>query len=164
MGVAKTLKNYLRRNGVEFDLVKHAYAEGSFNTAKVAHINSLHFAKGVVFRDEDLHYTMCVLPAQNKVRRHTLNEIFGRHFVMAEEEELDDLFNDCDHGAIPAMGQAYGMSVIWDDELLQADTLYIEAGDHQHLIRISSDQFQRLMGDSMHEHFSATKPTLVNVI
>jgi Ala-tRNA(Pro) deacylase len=160
MGIAITLKNYLDAQEVEYDLLTHDYSEGSFDTARAAHIDSLALAKGVVFRDEDRHYTMCVLPAQNKVRRLTLNEIFDRHLMLADEEELDDLFNDCQHGAVPALGQAYGMSVIWDDEILDADDVYIEAGDHQHLIHIKRDQFSKLMGDKMHDHFSRTRPTL----
>lgn len=162
MGIAITLKNYLDQQQVDFDLLEHDYSEGSFDTARAAHIDSLTLAKGVVFRDEDMHYTMCILPSQNKVRRLTLNEIFDRHLMLAEEEELDELFKDCQHGAIPALGQAYGMSVIWDDELLQAPDIYLEAGDHEHLIHIKQSQFGKLMNDKMHDHFSRTRPTLVS--
>ena len=160
MGIAITVENYLNTNQVDFDLLSHDYSEGSFSTVRADHIDSLTLAKAVVFRDEDRHYTMCVLPAQNKVRRLTLNGIFDRHLMLADEDELDELFNDCQHGAIPALGQAYGMSVIWDDELLEAEDIYLEAGDHEHLIHIDSSQFSKLMNDNMHEHFSRTRPTL----
>lgn len=164
MGIAITLKNYLEAQQVEFDLLEHDYSEGSFNTVRIAHIDSLTLAKGVVFRDEDMHYTMCVLPAQNKVRRFTLNGIFDRHLMMADEDELEDIFQDCQPGAIPALGQAYGMSVIWDDDLLDAEEIYLEAGDHRHLIHIHQDQFHKLMADKMHDHFSRVRPTMVSHI
>jgi|MDSY01.1.fsa_nt_gb Ala-tRNA(Pro) deacylase len=160
MGIAITVENYLNTKQVDFDLLCHDYSEGSFSTVRAAHIDSLTLAKGVVFRDEDMHYTMCVLPAQNKVRRLTLNGIFDRHLMLADEDELDDLFNDCQHGAIPALGQAYGMSVIWDDELLEAKDIYLEAGDHKHLIHIGNSEFSKLMNNKMHEHFSRTRPAL----
>ena len=162
MGISITLKNYLNTQQIKFELIEHDYCEGSYNTVRSAHIDSLKLAKGVVFRDEDRHYTMCVLPAQNKVRRLTLNQIFDRHLVLAAEEELEYLFSDCQLGAIPALGQAYGMSVIWDDELLKAKDIYIEAGDHLHLIHIHRDQFCKLMSDTMHDHFSRMKPTLMS--
>jgi len=162
MGISITLKNYLNNQQVEFELIRHEYSEGSYNTVRAAHIDSLTLAKGVVFRDEDRHYTMCVLPAQNKVRRLTLNQIFDRHLVLAAEEELEYLFSDCHLGAVPALGQAYGMSVIWDDDLLNTKDIYIEAGDHQHLIHIRRDQFCKLMSDKMHDHFSRIRPTLMS--
>ena len=160
MGIAITLQNYLTSEGVDFDVVEHYYTEGSINTAQAAHIPTRKLAKGVVFRDEDLHYTMAVLPSQNKVKRHTLNQIFDRRLELADEDELDDLFQDCSHGAIPALGQAYEINVIWDDELLETDEIYMEAGDHEHLIHITKDQFERLMNSFMHEHFSSTLPGL----
>lgn len=160
MGIAITLQNYLKSKGVDFDVVAHDYSEGSVNTAHAAHIPTRSLAKGVVFRDEDLHYTMAVLPSQNKVRRHTLNQIFDRRLELADEDELDNIFLDCDHGAIPVIGQAYDINVIWDDELLQSDEIYMEAGDHTHLIHITKDQFSQLMDNFIHEHFSTTLPTL----
>lgn len=160
MGIAITLQNYLKSRGIAFEVVEHNYSEGSINTAHAAHIPTRKLAKGVVFRDEDLHYTMAVLPSQNKVKRHTLNQIFDRRLELADEDELDDIFRDCAHGAIPVIGQAYEINVIWDDELLSTDDIYMEAGDHQHLIRITKDQFERLMNSFMHDHFSATLPSL----
>ena len=52
------------------------------------------------------------------------------------------------------------MSIIWDDDLLEAPDIYLEAGDHQHLIHIRRSQFSKLMNDNMHEHFSRIRPTL----
>ena len=46
------------------------------------------------------------------------------------EEELKALFKDCETGAVPALSNAYGLKVIWDDQLKHASDIYIEAGDH----------------------------------
>ena len=55
---------------------------------------------------------------------------------LVEEEELTEIFKDCAEGAIPALGEAYGLDVIWDEELMGVEDIYIEAGDHRHLIRL----------------------------
>ena len=160
MGIAVKLENFLQSQRIHFDLLKHDYTEGSFNTAFAAHVPTRNLAKAVVFRDEDLYYTMAVLPSRNKVRRHTLNQIFDRSLELADEEELSDLFDDCAPGAIPALGQAYGLNVIWDDQLMDADEIWMEAGDHEHLIHLDKDEFLELMDEYMHAKFSATLPTL----
>ncbi len=160
MGVARTLKQYLKRKDIHFELIEHEHSNDSYHTALKAHIDSGRLVKAVVFRDEDLHYTVCILPAQNKVRRLTLNNLFDRHMELADEEELTDLFHDCELGAVPAIAQAYGLNLVWDDELLERDEVYLEAGDHSTLIKLKREDFANLMNDRMHEHFSQARAGL----
>ncbi|MES2826119.1 MAG: YbaK/EbsC family protein [Pseudomonadota bacterium] len=157
MGVAITIEKFLNANHIQFSLHPHAYAEGSFNTAKVACIDTHCLAKGVLLRDEDFHYTLCVLPSSHKILRHTLNQIFDRHMHLVEEDELMQFFKDCDAGAVPPLGKAYGIDVIWDEELINNDAIYMEAGDHRHLIRIEQTEFPKLMKDTLHDHFSSDR-------
>jgi Ala-tRNA(Pro) deacylase len=160
MGVAASIEKYLKTRGVEFSLIEHEYAEGSYNTARAARIDDLCLAKAVLLRDEDFHYTLCVLPSRNKILRHTLNQIFDRHMELVEEEELYEVFVDCAAGAVPALGEAYGLDVICDEELLNAPEIYIEAGDHRHLIRLDNEQFTRLMQGKLLDHFSIERTKL----
>ncbi len=160
MGVAASVETYLKTKGVNFTLLEHEYSEGSFNTARIAHIDETSLAKAVLVRDEDFHYTLCVLPSRNKILRHTLNQIFDRHMELVDEDELHDIFRDCAAGAVPALGEAYGLDVIWDDELMQAPMVFIEAGDHRHLICLEQSQFSTLMQDKLHDHFSTERVRL----
>ena len=45
-------------------------------------------------------------------------------------------------------GEAYGVQVIWDDELAYTSDIYIEAGDHEHLIWLERRDFRQLTADS----------------
>ncbi len=157
MGVATTLEKFLKDKHVPFTIIEHDYAEGSYNTAKAAKIDDRSLVKAVLLRDEDFHYWLCALPTHNKILRHTLNQLFDRHLELVDEEELQKIFTDCAPGAVPALGKAYGLDVIWDDELLNQPDLYIEAGDHLHLIKLPTDVFTHLMDNAMHEHFSADR-------
>lgn len=159
MGIAVTLEKYLKSKAISYEVIPHKYTEGSFNTAVAARIPCRQLLKGVVFRDEDFYYTMAVLPASHRVRRMTLNQIFDRHLQLADEEELDDLFYDCEKGAIPCLGQAYGMNIIWDDDIELSDDYFLEAGDHQHLIRLKRNSLHKLIGLCMHEKIAVcTRP------
>lgn len=163
MGVATTLEKFLKDKHVPFTLIEHEYAEGSYNTAKAANIDDHCLAKAVLLRDEDFHYTLCVLPTHNKILRHTLNQIFDRHLELVDEEELQKIFADCAPGAIPALGNAYGLDVIWDEELLDQQELYIEAGDHIHLIKIPTAIFADLLANAMHDHFSIDRKRITSL-
>lgn len=157
MGVATTLEKFLKDKHVPFTIIEHDYAEGSYNTAKAAKIDDRSLVKAVLLRDEDFHYWLCALPTHNKILRHTLNQLFDRHLELVDEEELQKIFVDCAPGAVPALGSAYGLDVIWDEELLNQPELYIEAGDHLHLIKLPTDAFTHLMENAMHDHFSADR-------
>lgn len=157
MGVATTLEKFLKDKHVPFTIVEHDYAEGSYNTAKAAKIDDRSLVKAVLLRDEDFHYWLCALPTHNKILRHTLNQLFDRHLELVDEDELQKIFADCAPGAVPALGTAYGLDVIWDDELLNQPELYIEAGDHLHLIKLPTEVFTHLMENAMHDHFSADR-------
>ncbi len=65
------------------------------------------------------------------------------------------LFGDCEPGAVPALGDAYGIQVIWDDDLKYTSDIYIEAGDHEHLIRIEPESLQEIdeVPASLHHQF-----------
>jgi Ala-tRNA(Pro) deacylase len=157
MGVARNIEKYLHHHHIAYSLLEHEYTEGSFNTARAANIDNHSLAKGVLLRDEDFHYTLCVLPSSHKILRHTLNQIFDRHMHLVEEDELIQFFKDCETGAIPVLGSAYGIDVICDDELMENDMIYMEAGDHRHLICIQQSEFFKLMQNTLHDHFSASR-------
>ena len=77
-----------------------------------------------------------------------------RHLRLATEAELKDLFEDCELGAIPPFGPAYGMETVWDESLENIPEVYVEAGDHEELIRIDGKTFLGLLGSARHGNFS----------
>ena len=48
------------------------------------------------------------------------------------------------------MGSAYDMSMIVDDSLLTADSVYIESGDHQNFLKLSNQEYSDLVEDMSH--------------
>jgi hypothetical protein len=53
-------------------------------------------------------------------------------------------------GAVPAVGMAWGLETVVDDELSGNEVVYMEAGDHERLLRLGRDQFAALMRDARH--------------
>lgn len=144
MAISHKLKQYLDRNHVDYSLVAHAHTRSSEDSARSAHIPLHQMAKAVVLEDEQ-GYIVGVLPSNNRIEVDWVNEELGREFELAEEGEFDTLFGDCDTGAVPALSEAYGIEVIWDEQLRHSSDIYIEAGDHEHLVHLSGEDFNALM-------------------
>ena len=156
MAIATTLKSYLEKHNVKYDVIHHAHSSTSLESAHSAHIPSHQLAKAVVLEDED-GYIVSVVPSTNRLDMEWINETLGRKLEMAQEDELPALFQDCELGAVPALSNAYGLDVVWDDQLKSATEIYIEAGDHENLVHIHGDEFRKLVEGMPHAIISAEK-------
>ena len=156
MAIATTLKAYLDDHHVEYDVVNHIHSETALESAHSAHVPGHQVAKAVVLEDA-AGYIVSVLPSTNRLDLEWVNESLGRKLEMAPENELRDLFDDCEFGAVPALSNAYGLDVILDEQLTTASEIYIEAGDHENLIHMHGDDFFKLMEDVPHSIISAEK-------
>jgi Ala-tRNA(Pro) deacylase len=154
MTIAVTLKSFLEDHHVKYDMVKHLHSSTALESAHSAHVPGHQLAKAVVLEDES-GYIVSVLPSTNRVDLEWVNESLGRNLQMAREDELPNLFQDCDYGAVPALSNAYGLDVIWDEQLTNASEIYIEAGDHENLIHMHAEEFFKLMENLPHSIISA---------
>ncbi|MBI3561745.1 MAG: YbaK/EbsC family protein [Gammaproteobacteria bacterium] len=152
MAIAMTLQRYLESSGIDYEVVQHTHTHSSRDTAQAAKIPMAHLVKSVVFEDE-VGYLMAVVPASHHVAIGQLSRQLGRRLGLATEPELAQLFNDCEQGAIPPIGNAYGMDVIMDDSLMQCEDVYIEAGDHVEVLHLKAEDFYRLMHGADHGAF-----------
>jgi Ala-tRNA(Pro) deacylase len=73
---------------------------------------------------------------------------------LAPETSLAPVFRDCESGAIPPLGPAYGMKTIVDDSLFGQPEVYFESGDHRGLIRVGGEEFLALLREAMHGQFA----------
>ena len=149
MPIAKTLINYLEDREVPYDLVEHKHTATAVGSARASNLPAHQVAKAVVLRD-DQGFMVSVLPANHSLEIDWVNDELDRSLEMASEAEFASLFEDCEQGAVPALGEAYGIPVIWDDELQYTSDVYIEAGDHEHLIWLDRREFRKLMSDLPH--------------
>ena len=95
-----------------------------------------------------------VVPATHHVDLGLLHRWLNRPFGLATEPELARLFEDCELGAIPPIGAAYGLETIFDDSLGERPDVYLEAGDHRTLIHVKGEDFVRLMAGTKHARIS----------
>ena len=156
MGIAMKLSDYLKANEVQFDLVQHSHSGSSMQTAKASDVPAERVAKAVVLED-DSHAVMAVLPASRRLEMRELRASSGPALRLATETKLKYLFKDCEPGAVPPLGDAYGIETIWDDSLLEQPDTYFEAGDHETLVHMKTRDFIGLLKGARHMAFSARR-------
>lgn len=153
MTISTKLKHFLRQKRIDYELIPHPYSSSSMLSAEAAHVPGDQLAKSVML--EDGHgYMMVVLPASRYVEFSRLRAQLHRRLSLATEDELTSLFDDCEVGALPPLGEAYGLSVVLDDSLRKHKDIFFEAGDHRELVHISGLDFQALMANTEHGDFT----------
>lgn len=157
MSLPTRLVHYLDERGARYDVFAHGRSRSSFETAHSAHVPPHQLAKSVLLED-DGGYVVAVLPADRALRLGELSRMLGREDLhLADEDCVAKTFADCDRGAVPAFGMAWGIETVVDDELETNDVVYVEAGDHERLLRLSRAQFHELMSASRHGPISGER-------
>lgn len=157
MSIAPTLKRYLTAENIQYDVIPHDPTASSARTAEACRISGDRLAKAIVLR-RDAGYMLAVLPASHHLRLSDLRDQLGDNVELARESEIDPLFPDCAHGAIPPIGQCYALPLVVDDSIDAQPDIYMEAGDHQTLLHMGHAQFAHLMGNARRGRFSEKLP------
>ncbi|MEW6641746.1 MAG: YbaK/EbsC family protein [Pseudomonadota bacterium] len=153
MSIATTLTQYLAQRGVAYDVVEHPHTMTTLESGRASHISLDRLAKAVVLKGDD-GFSLAILPASSHIQFRQLHEELGADVDMASEEQVEALFHDCERGAVPALGAAYGLKVIVDDSLANEPEIYFEGGDHASLVHVTGSTFRELLADARHARFT----------
>jgi Ala-tRNA(Pro) deacylase len=155
MSIANQLQSYLKQKQIKFRVIEHPHSGSSMESAEKAHVPGDALAKGILLKDDE-GYLMVVLPSDYHVDLASLEKLLQQRVALASERELSKLFPDCEPGAVPPLGQVYGIKTIWDprSSLGSQDSVFFEAGDHRHLLKVSGEQFHELMAAAERGVFS----------
>lgn len=149
MAVAHKIERFLERSGIDYDVAHHAREVVASRIAQRSHVPGEAFAKGVLVKADD-GYVLAVVPASHNVDLSRLSLQLGERLGLANEAEIDRLFDDCDIGAVPACGTPYGLRVVVDESLDSLDDVYFEAGDHENLIHLHKDAWAQMTEEARH--------------
>jgi len=154
MNIAPRVEDYLARRQADYEVVAHPHTATSSATAEAAHVPGARVAKAVVLKDS-AGYVLAVLPSSSHLALAPLCRALQRHpLELASEAELKGLFADCALGAVPPLGAAYDLPMIVEETLAAQPEVFLEAGDHEHVIRMTQGEFARLTRDVPRAHFS----------
>jgi Ala-tRNA(Pro) deacylase len=135
---------FLDQSRVNYSVSEHKPAYTAQVMAAEEHEKGQYVAKPVVVKS-DGEYVMCVLPAPYRIAFDALRDYLGTEDVtMAVEEEIAELFGDCEEGAEPPFGKLYGMRTILDSSLREEDHIVFQAGTHDKAIHMRTEDYVAL--------------------
>jgi Ala-tRNA(Pro) deacylase len=155
--ISTRLKNLLEQNGIPFEVVPHDPAFTAQQLAARMHVPGREFVKAVVVRI-DGRYALAAVPGHRLVDEKALARVAraGR-CVLASEAEFRELFPDCELGAMPPVGNLYGLETYVDAEVTRDETVVANAGTHAEAIRVRYADLARLARPTV-GHFAVPTP------
>lgn len=143
------LRKFLDESKVEYTHTVHPLAYTAREVASVEHLPQREVAKTVIVWGDN-GYHMVVLPANEVVDFQELRTALGlSHARLATEQEVGQLFGDCDLGAMPPFGNLYGMPVYVDRTLAGDERIAFNAGTHRDVVHMRFEDYKRLVSPTI---------------
>lgn len=153
MAMSRTVESCLERYYLPYSVIYHPRSMCSRDTAHAAAVPPEQIAKAVMLADEN-GFVMAVVPGDKYVAVDAVSRSLGRELQLVNEDTLVRLFADCELGAIPPLGPAYGIETVVDDRVLDQGEIYFVAGDHAELVGVDRSAFLLLLKDATHGNIS----------
>jgi Ala-tRNA(Pro) deacylase len=151
MGCKDRLEEYLRENRVPFEAQQHPRAVAAQEVAASEHIPGKMLAKTVMVLAGG-EMVMLALPAPYQVDLEKAAVALGANDArLAEEEEFENTFSDCEIGAMPPFGNLYDVPVYVEESLAEDEVIVFRAGTHTETMSVSYADFERLVEPTVAE-------------
>jgi Ala-tRNA(Pro) deacylase len=151
------LEGYLREKQVPFEVRHHPRAITAQEVAASEHVPGKMLAKTVMVL-ADGRMVMLALPAPYQVDMERASTALGADEVrLAQEEEFEGTFPDCEVGAMPPFGNLYEVPVYVEAALAEDETIVFRAGTHTDTMSVRYADFERLAEPTVAE-FGARGP------
>lgn len=147
------MERFLDEHMIPFEVVGHPHSQTSIETARAAGIPPSRVAKGVLLDGQDCQM-VAMIPADEEIHLGKLGLDQGVEFSLADEASVSRLFSECEPGVVPGLPNAWGVEMVWDDDLMAQPDIYLEGGDHERLLHIETRYLREAFGDAPHCHFS----------
>jgi Ala-tRNA(Pro) deacylase len=139
------LKQFLDTSDVNYSCLSHPPAYTAEQLAHHVRIAGDQVAKTVIM-ELDGKMAMLVMPATWRVRWERLTHVLDTDFVqLADEQEFQYRFPECEVGAMPPFGNLFDMSVYCSEALSAQPEIAFTAGTHTESIHMKTRDFLRLV-------------------
>jgi len=144
MAIPQRIRDYLDSQNVPYETLHHSQAFTAQEVAHSLHVSGKKCVKAVAARGDNKP-VLVVMPASHRLNFQELKSALKAHQLeMLVESELVGLFPDCDLGAVPPLGNLYGIEVWVDRAVASAERVLFCAGTHEDCIRMRYSDFAKL--------------------
>jgi len=156
--VTERLLALLQAAGVRYRVIEHEPVFTSQQAAAVRGTPPEAGAKALLVKAADERYELLVIAGSRRVDNARLRQALGtRRVRFASADELFEL-TGCRPGALPPIGQLFGLRVLLDHSLQTAPEIAFNAGSHTVSVVMHGEDLRRLLEGKLVDVAEAAAP------
>ena len=156
--VTERLLALLQAAGVRYRVIEHEPVFTSQQAAAVRGTPPEAGAKALLVKAADERYELLVIAGSRRVDNARLRQALGtRRVRFASADELFEL-TGCRPGALPPIGQLFGLRVLLDHSLQTAPEIAFNAGSHTVSVVMNGEDLRRLLEGKLVDVAEAAAP------
>lgn len=144
MLMPERLESHLDQHHIAYSLILHVPTHSAQVAASFMHFPGKEVAKTVALCAGE-KVLLGILPASYRINFEKLSVIVGDRVQLLEQERCNEMFPDCETGAIPPFGELYDVPVVLDEALAEDAEIVFGVGTLSESVRMSSSDFVRLV-------------------
>lgn len=153
MTIAATVGDALAFEGIDFRILRTSRAEATVDGLRSAGVEPEGCARAMLLKDAQ-GYVLTVTAATRVLDLELLRRELHRELVPAGDDDLDDLFCDCEVGSVPPLGPWYRIPTIVDSSLREQASICFDAGESCALVEVTEPSFEKLLEGADYFAFS----------
>lgn len=144
--VTEQLLQLLEAAGARYRVLEHEPVFTSEQAAAVRGTPAEGGAKALLVKTGDDRYDLLVIAGSRRVDNARLRQVLAtRRVRFASADELFEV-TGCRPGALPPLGQLFGLRVLLDRSLQTAPEVAFNAGSHTVSVVMNGEDFRRVLG------------------
>jgi len=145
--IPQSIIDYLDGRAVAYRRRLHRRAITAQELAATVHVPGRQVAKSVLVKADGKVF-IAVLPATEMLDEDQVAIALDASSVrLLRESEFERFFPDCEPGAEPPFGGLYGLPLVIDSSLAEAESIIVRAGSHEEAIEMQYEDLYRLEGE-----------------
>lgn len=151
------IRDYLQSRHVWFETLLHTPAPSASKLAQSVHVSGRFVAKGVLV-DAGGAYVLAVLPATARIDLGRLAQAVNCQALrIASEDEVGQVFGDCERGALPPFGRLYGLTTLVDASLAGGSEIVFVGNSRHEGVRMRYRDYEAIEAP-IRTRFAAVPP------
>jgi Ala-tRNA(Pro) deacylase len=157
MAVPKKIINFLEKNKIKYEILKHRTVYTAYDKAKTLKVPEKMVGKTLVLKT-DGKLAMALIPANKNLDKEKIKKLLKAKKVdLASERLIKNKFKGVKVGAIPPFGNLWGLGTFADKSLINQPKIILNGGDYNFSIKISPVSFKKLIPELVIGSFSKAK-------
>jgi len=152
MAIATTVGDALAFEGVDFRVLRRPVAGVAADALRACGVEPEACARASLLKDAH-GYVLTVTSAVRSLDMDFLRRELHRELEPADDDDLDELFCDCELGSVPPIGPWYRVPTIVDARLRACASVFFDGGEPRSFVRVTGDGFAKLLRDAEYIEF-----------